>query len=243
MVARIVFQPLEESSRLYYSRNIGQPEIRRSPKAKEASHGDADVGLASSLHLLRQLIRLHLHLSLIFIFFCPFYVRPLLSLFLRSSAWSSSSASSLLRTYLFLLPLLGLNGLLEAFVQAVASEAELGKMSYALLGCSAVYAATCALGVRGAGMQEDALIWANAASMLGRIAYAASFVQRFCAERCASADLWQPVRDAKWTIVACALVAPLMKYSEAAMTSRTIAALGKHVAVGMVCFIPCAGIA
>lgn len=214
------------------------------PSLSTASRpGASSAQLESSLTLLRQLLKLHLHLSLLFVFFCPFYVRPLLSLFLRrSSSWSRTSASSLLRLYLFLLPILGINGLLEAFVQAVASETQLGNMSYALLCSSGVYAAACAAGVRTAGMHEDALIWANAASMLARIAYAAKFVMSYASERKTRADLWRPVRDAKWTIAACAAVAPVMWWSERTMPWTTVYGLAMHLAAGLGCFVPCLAI-
>ena len=139
--------------------------------------------------------------------------------------------------------MLGLNGILEAFVQAVASEKELGQMSWALVGWSAIYLASCWFGVSKLGMQEEVLIWANGISMACRIAYSADFIRRFCRERGVDSGLLEPVKKAKYAVVASLAMAVVMRWSEKHIPWTTLAGFVKHVTLGIACFVPCCAIA
>lgn len=237
LVARILFQPLEESSRLFYSREIGNAqqssdEVKTPQKSKSA--------IDASVALLERLVKLQIYLSLIFVCFCPFYTTPLLYHVLRGSRWMNTSAPRLLQEYLFLLPLLGFNGILEAFVQATASEKQLGQMSKALLGWSAIYCACCYVAVSMLGMKEDALIWANGVTMACRIAYSSGYINQFCKSHHRVFSISSIVWQSRLPVLACILSTPALSWSQTHFRWTTISGMLQHVALGGFCFLVCA---
>lgn len=239
LVARILFQPLEESSRLFYSREIGgsqksSDEIKSPQKSKSA--------IDTSVALLGRLVKLQIYLSLIFVCFCPFYTTPLLYHVLRGSRWMNTSAPRLLREYLFLLPLLGFNGILEAFVQATASEKQLGQMSKALLGWSAIYCACCYVAVSLLDMKEDALIWANGVTMACRIAYSAGYINQYCKSHQRVFSISNITWQSRLPVLACVLSTPVLSWSQSHFRWTTISGMLQHVALGGFCFLICASL-
>lgn len=192
------------------------------------------------MRLLERLIKLQVYLGLIFVCFCPFYTTPLLYHLLRGSKWMQTSAPRLLQEYLFLLPLLGFNGILEAFVQATASEEQLSRMSKALLGWSAMYCACCYVAVSLLGMKEDALILANAITMACRIAYSAGFVNQFCNDRGGTAfSIVSILWHSKMPIIAAACATPILTWSQSYFDWTTISGMIQHILVGGFCFLLC----
>ena len=92
-------------------------------------------------------------------------------------------------------------------------------------------------------MQEEVLIWANGLSMACRIAYSASFIKRFCKDRQVDSDLLEPVRKAKYAIAASLAVTVVMRWSERNINWMNLSGFGKHLGIGIACFLPCLAIA
>ena len=233
LVARILFQPLEEASRLFYSQALVSEKVEHS--ANEA----VKRNLEESLTLLKRLIKLQIYVSLIFTCFGPFYTTPLMYYVLGRARWTKTNAPLLLQDYLFLLPFLGMNGILEAFVQAVATEKELGRLSFSLLVWSGIYCTTCYISVTIFGMHEEALILANGITMVCRIVYSLSFIDRFFRNRGTEPKLASAFYDAKATILACLLATIVIRWSAHYFVWQTLGGFMKHVLVGGVCFLIC----
>ncbi|EGZ68846.1 Rft-1-domain-containing protein [Neurospora tetrasperma FGSC 2509] len=130
LLARLVFQPIEESSRSYFSRLLADSAPSPSP-----------------------------------------------------SSPSSSPAPATLSLYMYYIPLLALNGILEAFVSSVASEAQVHRQSLFMTAFSLVFAGTGYLTLKVWGMGARGLVVANAVNMACRIAWCWGFVGRWFAER------------------------------------------------------------
>lgn len=205
----------------------------------DAATNDTQIAVKKSVQLLEQLIKLQIYLSLIFVCFCPFYTTPLLYYLLRGSRWMNTSAPRLLQEYLFLLPLLGFNGILEAFVQATASEQQLGKMSRALLGLSAMYCASCYIAVTIFGMKEDALILANGITMACRIAYSAGFVNQFCQGHGISFSMGSIVWQNKIPVIASVFATFVLRWSNEHFEWTKLGGMLQHISVGALCFAIC----
>lgn len=233
----MLFQPLEESSRLFYSRELGSLQDTSDSKGTKEN---AKASVDKSIGLLERLVKLQIYLTLVSVCFCPFYTTPLLYHVLRGSRWMNTSAPRLLQEYLFLLPLLGFNGILEAFVQATASEKQLGRMSRALLAWSAIYCACCYIAVSMLGMKEDALIWANAVTMACRIAYSASYIADFSKKHGRSFSILSILWETRLPAVTCLLVTPILSWSQSHFRWSTIIGMAQHVFVGLMCFTVCA---
>lgn len=242
LVARILFQPLEESSRLFYSQALGDLRGGAEDGKKDGNpSGSHEEGLTSSARLLSKLLKLQLYLALVFTCFAPFYVHPLLYHLLgRRSRWLQTTAPDLLQSYLFLLPLLGFNGLLEAFVQAVADERQLGRMSAWLLAWSGLYCASCYILVSFVGMKEEALIWSNAITMLGRCMYSIHFIKIYFKTHRRTFHISRQVTDkAVWPFALSLISAVVMRWSGHHFNWRTYIGFVQHVAVGVACFLVC----
>ncbi|KAH8914939.1 Rft-1-domain-containing protein [Atractiella rhizophila] len=174
LIARVLFQPIEESSRLHYS---------------SSSPSTTTSGANSSLRLLTSLLTFQTHLSLLLLLLAPPYISPLLTLVLGrrwsspSSSSSSSSAADILKAYVYHLPFLGINGITEAFVQSVAEGEEITNMSKAMVLFSAIYLAAVAFFVKVLGWEERGMIAANAVNMGCRILYAVYFIQSWIGRR------------------------------------------------------------
>ncbi len=94
-----------------------------------------------------------------------------------------TSAPEILSAYTFYLPIMGINGIVEGFVQSVASKRQIGRYSRILLlasaGFVAVLASINAFVARGSGGSGDeggtsflaktGLVWANALSLAVRL--------------------------------------------------------------------------
>ncbi|KAL8741067.1 MAG: hypothetical protein Q9190_006284, partial [Brigantiaea leucoxantha] len=109
LLARTIFQPIEESSRSLFGRLL--PPLPRHP------HQQPPSNLQSPIHQARTylvvLLRAYTLLSLPLILLAPPLCPPLLS-FVAGSLWTSTSAPHVLAAYCYYIPLLAINGILEA---------------------------------------------------------------------------------------------------------------------------------
>lgn len=176
LLARTLFQPVEESARLYFSDAMGQ-------ESRDARQ------LHRSAALLHGLFRLHLLLGLVMVTFGPPLAQPMLML-LAGPQWAlsvdgrASQASAILATYCYYLPVMGINGVVEAFLQSTAPPAVLARYSQVLICASVGFVA--ALGVGYSAMATYApgtgthsvLVYANLLSLAIRAGVCLRYVAR-----------------------------------------------------------------
>lgn len=238
LIARILFQPLEESSRLFFSRNLASP---------------TPATLLASANLLSSILLLHTHLSLIFIFLAPAYTSPLLY-HLIGPRWSYplSSAPIILAAYCIYLPFLAINGVTEAFFQSVADGVWLQKGSKWMGFCSVAFVGAVVVGVK-AGMAESGLVYANCVNMALRIAFSSYFIRYYFSTSLVVLSLEQKKELAKalswksWapklsTLVMFFVAGYAVRRSQVQTEWTTFRGLGQHVAVGAVAGLACLGI-
>ncbi|CAG8624505.1 4890_t:CDS:2, partial [Scutellospora calospora] len=132
LVARILFQPLEETGRTLFSKLLSNVDRKDDIKISEAPK----TALFTSLKVLTTLIKFHILLGLLFIGFATNYTGALIDL-LVGSVWSQSLAPLVLSAYCLYVPIMGVNGITEAFVAAVATEETLSILNYWLIAFSA----------------------------------------------------------------------------------------------------------
>ncbi|KAL1405510.1 Oligosaccharide translocation protein rft1 [Vanrija albida] len=155
LVARIIFQPLEETLLLHWSRSLDAP---------------------ATVPLLTLALRLSSHLALLLPVFVPPLLPLLLPFLLPRRYTAETSAALTLQTYLACyLPLLSLNGILEAFHAASATPAQVARQAKVMVASSGVFALSLwalARGTIATVTTEQALIYASCTAMLVRIGYA-----------------------------------------------------------------------
>lgn len=193
LITRIVFQPMEETTLLYFSRILADAK----PIVQDGQPVDQrKVFLEASTHLC-MLLQFSTHLLVLLPAFLPSLLPSILPFLLpRQYLSPSSSTPSTLVTYLSIyIPVLSLNGILEAFHAATATPKDLANQSRAMALGTVVFAATLfgltqpetARYLQQAGVidttikTETALIYSNATQMLVRILYALRHTQRFFA--------------------------------------------------------------
>ncbi|KAL8831771.1 MAG: hypothetical protein Q9170_005161 [Blastenia crenularia] len=177
LVARMVFQPIEESSRSLFGRllphTISPPvHSNRTGAALESNH------LKQATTYLRNLLHFYSLLSVVIATIGPSF-SPLLLRFIAGSRWSDSDAPSVLAAYCYYIPLLAINGILEAFVSAAATPAQLRVQSAWMVTFSAMFAATGFLVLKVWDQGARGLVLANAVNMTCRIIWSWHFVSDY----------------------------------------------------------------
>ncbi|GAA6014499.1 hypothetical protein JCM10207_001628 [Rhodosporidiobolus poonsookiae] len=245
LIARIVFQPLEESSRLYFSSlsSATSPfpdaaDTARSTLPSPARKPSLPALLSLATHL-RLLLLLHTHLTLIFFLLAPSYTTPLLHLLL-GARWSLP-AGPILRAYVLSLPIMGLNGSTEAFFQSLASPAWIARGSSWMAVCAVAFAGATAGLCGAAGLGARGLVGANCVNLALRTGFSTVFIRRYFGlaldavpDEAASAEVkgekravraqlaWKSWTPDVPTVVAFALAGWVVRASEAGWTERAM---------------------
>ncbi|KAK1998409.1 Rft-1-domain-containing protein [Colletotrichum falcatum] len=182
LLARLVLQPVEESSRSYFSRLLSSPSS--SSSSSSPSQGAPEDGkpsgevLATASQHLHILLRFYLLLSSVVVSIGPVAAPPLLSL-VAGSRWAREGAGDVLAVYCYYIPLLAVNGLAEAFVASVASEAQVHRQSAWMGAFSLAFGSAAFLFMRVMGLGASGLVLANCVNMLCRIVWSIAFVKSY----------------------------------------------------------------
>lgn len=169
LVARMLFQPIEESSRNMFAKTC----------ASDASTGKSSkTGLREAKSLLQNILKLYNIISLLALCIGP-TVAPLLLRIVAGSKWTDTGAGEVLSTYCFYIPFLAINGLTEAFVAAVATNGELHTQSVLMGVFFAGFAGASYLFLHIWQMGALGLVYANCVNMLLRIIFNLNFIKSF----------------------------------------------------------------
>ncbi|GJJ09345.1 hypothetical protein Clacol_003567 [Clathrus columnatus] len=170
LVARIIFQPIEETARVFFSKSMANLSLSHATKSLE--------GLKSSIQTLLSLLLLMTHFTLLLITFLPPYL-PLLATLFLPNRYHATNAPSILMVYTFYLPTMAFNGVLEAFLFSAASPRDLRIQSTWFFVFSAGFILVAVGFARGLKMGDVGLVWANVVNLGMRAVYAVLFVERF----------------------------------------------------------------
>lgn len=182
LTARIIFQPIEESSRSLFGRLLPSQTKSLSPAAKPTPQDSGNKPLNHAITYLVSLLHLYFLLSLIAVSLGP-SIAPLLLRFIAGPRWSATAAPYVLTAYCYYIPLLALNGILEAFVSAVATPAQLRKQSAWMLAFSIAFATSGVLVLKVWDFGARGLVLVNAVNMVLRIWWGWGFAKEFFRER------------------------------------------------------------
>ncbi|TGO82263.1 hypothetical protein BPOR_0877g00050 [Botrytis porri] len=168
LIARLVLQPIEEMSRNYFGKLLSLVDGKPAKGAAEKASTD-----------LHRLLRIYLILSVAIVAVGP-TIAPLLLNFIAGPRWQSSGACNVLAVYCYYIPLLALNGVCEAFVAVVATEAEVYRQSLWMSAFSAGFAGAAYLFLGILDLGAEGLVLANMANMLFRIIWCGRFILTYC---------------------------------------------------------------
>ncbi|KAL2133667.1 hypothetical protein VTI74DRAFT_1945 [Chaetomium olivicolor] len=178
LVARLVFQPIEESSRSYFSRLLASSTTVTVKDLKSRSNAAAKEAATA----LQSLLKFYLLLSLLITTLGPTAASPLLSL-IAGPRWAGSGAAGCLAAYMWYIPLLAINGVAEAFVASVASEKEVHRQSAWMGAFSVAFGAAGFVFLRVLNWGAVGLVLANGINMACRIAWCGLFISEYFARQ------------------------------------------------------------
>lgn len=167
LLARVLFQPIEESSRLIFSSLLSNGE------SKDLV---ANVTIAKD-HLL-NVMRGYMMLAVLITPLGPTLAPKALHI-LGGRRWTAPEVDGLIALYCYYIPFLAFNGIGEAFVSSAANPVELrrqaawmGVFSACFTIAAYLFLSVCGLGARG-------LVYANIVNMSVRIIWSYSFVRNY----------------------------------------------------------------
>lgn len=206
LIARVIFQPIEESSRNLFSKLCAPVSEKqkspsrnstkrtkggldehgrsknnstgRTPKHKMAPSANVQQGHA----ILAAILRLYTILALVCFSVGP-TAAPLLLNLVAGKQWISTGAGSVLAAYTYYVPFLAINGVTEAFVAAVADNAQLRSQSMAMTLYFVGFGGAVYTFLRVAEMGAIGLVYANCVNMGCRIIWNAWFIGGFFASQ------------------------------------------------------------
>ncbi|EEQ41508.1 putative oligosaccharide translocation protein [Clavispora lusitaniae] len=167
ILARLLFQPIEEFLRVSFTRAF----------ASETKN------VAASLTLMENLLVFYFDLSLLIVLGGytngAFMLRLLLG---RSEKWSASSVFDVFPQYVLYLPFMAFNGILEAFFSSASTQTEISRFSYFMSFSSISVLALSYVLAKHFHFGLDGLIFANMVNMTLRAGYCLNYFFHFSAK-------------------------------------------------------------
>lgn len=238
LVARIVFQPIEETTRVFFSKTLSAAESSSTSKEPTAQTKEA---LQTASTILLTLLLAFTHLLLLLMTFAPPYL-PLATSLVLPRKYLATSAPAILSVYIYYIPAMAYNGVLEAFFASAASPSDLRAQARWMLVFSAAFVAGAAGLARGLGLGDAGLVWANVANLALRAGYAWAFVRRFFRARGAGAMVdWRRAAPPLPVLAAFAAAGVAVRVSAQAHVGVPVSLLAQkgHVAAGVVGVLGC----
>jgi oligosaccharide translocation protein RFT1 len=175
LIARMLFQPIEESSRNLFAKLCAPVQDGKNGQNSKPNIREARI-------LLQNVLRLYGIITLVACSIGPTLAPTLLRL-VAGEKWADTGASAVLVVYCYYIPLLAVNGVTEAFVAAVASNSTLHSQSAFMGVCFAVFASVTYLFLNTLQLGASGLVYANCVNMVLRIAFNTDFFLKFFREQ------------------------------------------------------------
>ncbi|EMD85796.1 hypothetical protein COCC4DRAFT_207259 [Bipolaris maydis ATCC 48331] len=234
LIARMLFQPIEESSRNMFAKlcaNTKSTAPAREKKKLEETN-EQQQNLAQASRVLGTILHLYGIISLFAVTLGPVLAPTLLSI-VAGQKWSATSASKVLSTYCYYIPFLAINGVTEAFVAAVATNKELYAQSVAMGIFFALFAGSAWFFIGQLEMGGNGVVLANTVNMALRIVWNTWFIGRFFSQNGSGFSILQTVPSL--TAAAPAVVVPtLMRTKPGIYFLGRFGVLGELVSMGVV---------
>ncbi|CAG8008080.1 unnamed protein product [Penicillium nalgiovense] len=168
LIARIIFQPLEESSRNLFSALLSPDEDEKLKNIQVRTARDHLVGILRAYQLL----------SILIFPLGPMMVPQLLHI-LGGRQWASPRIGDLLSVYCYYIPFLAFNGITEAFVSSAASSQQIRKQTAWMGVFSACYALAAYIFLEVGNLGAYGLVLANIVNMAVRTFWSYSFIKSY----------------------------------------------------------------
>ncbi|EGO20352.1 hypothetical protein SERLADRAFT_358206 [Serpula lacrymans var. lacrymans S7.9] len=178
LIARIVFQPVEEICRVFFSRILSSSNGQEGSSEAPSKGGvDYELAMRQASEALLSLLSIQLTFTIIVVIFGSSYLPVFLHLLLPPQ-YLSTSAPRVLLAWVYYIPFLAVNGGLEAFLSSVATPKDLARQSRWMAVFSLIYVGA-AITLYSLQFGDTSLVYANIVNLSARIIYALYFVFSF----------------------------------------------------------------
>ncbi|KAJ5585348.1 uncharacterized protein N7459_005148 [Penicillium hispanicum] len=168
LIARIIFQPLEESSRNLFSVLLSPDENGKRNKTH----------LRTAKSHLIEILRAYQLLSTLIFPLGPVMVPQILQI-LGGRQWASAKVGDLLALYCYYIPFLAFNGITEAFVASAANPKEIRRQTAWMGAFSTCYALAAYMFLEVGSMGAYGLVLANIVNMAVRTLWSYMFIRSY----------------------------------------------------------------
>eukprot|EP01134_Creolimax_fragrantissima_P002325 CFRG2325T1 len=184
LVARFLFQPIEESYYLFFTTILHRQErdnvyeySKNTVVGRRGSQNDLVHRKLLAARALSTLLKFSIILGLVFVSFGPPYTTILLDIY-GGHTISTGVGPSLLSWYCLYVLLLGVNGITECFLIASADRGLIDRYNHLMIGFSVVFLAT-SLTLTRTRLGAAGFIVANCVNMGLRILYGANYAHEY----------------------------------------------------------------
>jgi hypothetical protein len=234
LIARMLFQPIEESSRNMFAKLCASPDS--APDTKKSDEGQQSQeqkrNLAQASKVLTIILRLYCIISLFAITLGP-TLAPLLLSVVAGKKWSATNASNVLAIYCYYIPLLAINGVTEGFVAAVATNKELYAQSISMGFFFAAFAGSAWFFLGQLQLGGSGVVLANTVNMALRIIWNTWFINRFFGQTNTSFRLLDALPSIT-SLAPAAVVPALMQLKPGYKYFTRLGVLGELVSMGAI---------
>jgi hypothetical protein len=233
LIARMLFQPIEESSRNMFAKLCANAESTAPAGEKKPEETtEQKQNLTQASRVLSTILHLYAIISLFAVTLGPVLAPVLLSI-VAGQKWSATSASKVLSTYCYYIPFLAINGVTEAFVAAVASNKELYAQSVAMGIFFALFAGSAWFFIGQLEMGGNGVVLANTVNMGLRIVWNTWFIGRFFSQNGSGFSILETLPSL--TAAAPAAIVPILMQTKPGIGFlRRFGVLGELVSMGAV---------
>lgn len=234
LIARMLFQPIEESSRNMFAKLCASSESPSNAKQKDKANQQEEGkrSLVQASRVLSTILRLYGIISIFAVTLGP-NLAPLLLGIVAGKKWSATSAANVLSTYCYYIPFLATNGVTEAFVAAVATSKELYGQSVAMGVFFAIFAGSAWFFIGQMELGGSGVVLANTVNMGLRIVWNTWFIKKFFRQRGSSFKLSE-LMPSVMSLAPAIFVPTLMQLRPGISVLERFGVLGELVSIGAV---------
>jgi oligosaccharide translocation protein RFT1 len=179
LLARLVFQPVEESSRNYFSKLLSISSTGYKNDSNESTPTNpSKESVSQAKSNLQSLFRSYILLSVLVVTLGPFGA-PLLVQIIAGKNWAEDGAGVVLAQYCLYIPLLAFNGITEAFVSSIATESQVHRQSIWMGAFSIIFGIAGFVFLHVLDLGAVGLVYANGINMICRIIWSGRFISHY----------------------------------------------------------------
>ncbi|KIJ54412.1 hypothetical protein M422DRAFT_99275, partial [Sphaerobolus stellatus SS14] len=195
--------------------------------------------LQTAADILFNILLLFTHMLLLLVAFGNSYL-PLAVSILLPPRYRATSAPFILQSYLYYIPTMAFNGVLEAFFASTATPTDLRAQTRWMLFFSVGFVAVAILLAQGLKWGDVGLVWANILNLGVRALYAGIFVRRFFERKGdPGAVQWAKAVPPLPVLGAFGVAAAITRWSASLYRDLPILQQAKHVGIGIGCLVGC----